>query len=72
MADIQTEEGWHTLEDGHKLYTKTWKVNIRVLPNKAQKTNTHFAQTADTPKARLVFIHGFSDHCTSSFHLHNS
>jgi len=21
-----TEEGWHTLEDGTKLYTKTWKV----------------------------------------------
>jgi hypothetical protein len=35
MAGIQTEEGWHTLEDGHKLYTKTWKVNILELPNKA-------------------------------------
>ena len=21
-----TEEGWHTLDDGAKLYTKTWKV----------------------------------------------
>jgi hypothetical protein len=39
MADIQTEEGWHTVEDGHKLYTKTWKVNIRRLPNKAQETD---------------------------------
>ena len=26
MADIQTEEGWHTVADGTKLYTKTWKV----------------------------------------------
>ncbi|TLD32636.1 hypothetical protein E2P81_ATG05612 [Venturia nashicola] len=46
MADIQTEEGWHTLEDGHKLYTKTWKTN-------------------ETPKARMVFVHGFSDHCNA-------
>lgn len=36
-------EGWHTTDDGRKLYTKTW--------------------TTDGPaQARLVFIHGFSDH----------
>ncbi|KAF2109653.1 Alpha/Beta hydrolase protein [Lophiotrema nucula] len=42
MAAI--EEGWHTVEDGKKLYTKTWK-------------------TESPAKARLVFLHGFSDHC---------
>lgn len=37
------EEGWHTSDDGRKLYTKTWP--------------------AEGPAhARLVFIHGFSDH----------
>jgi hypothetical protein len=25
MADMATE-GWHTVDDGRKLYTKTWKV----------------------------------------------
>ncbi|KAF2131835.1 alpha/beta-hydrolase [Dothidotthia symphoricarpi CBS 119687] len=24
---MSTEEGWHTVEDGQKLYTKTWKTN---------------------------------------------
>ena len=37
------EEGWHTSDDGRKLYTKTWT-------------------TEGPAKARLVFIHGFSDH----------
>ncbi|KZM20502.1 Acylglycerol lipase [Ascochyta rabiei] len=37
-------EGWHTVDDGRKLYTKTW-------------TRENQAATA-----RLVFIHGFSDH----------
>ncbi|KAF2867096.1 Alpha/Beta hydrolase protein [Massariosphaeria phaeospora] len=41
-----TEEGWHTVDDGRKLYTKTWK-------------------TEGTAKARLVFVHGFSDHCNT-------
>ncbi|KAF3040361.1 hypothetical protein E8E12_009446 [Didymella heteroderae] len=36
-------EGWHTSDDGRKLYTKTWT-------------------TEGPAKARLVFIHGFSDH----------
>lgn len=44
MDAIETEEGWLTTPDGHRLYTKTWKPN-------------------DLPKARLVFLHGFSDHC---------
>ncbi|XPS93939.1 Acylglycerol lipase [Ascochyta lentis] len=41
---MTVQEGWHTVDDGRKLYTKTW--------------------TPDTQpaKARLVFIHGFSDH----------
>ena len=26
MADYATQESWHTLPDGHKVYTKTWKV----------------------------------------------
>ncbi|ORY17412.1 Alpha/Beta hydrolase protein [Clohesyomyces aquaticus] len=43
---MATEEGWHTVEDGAKLYTKTWK-------------------TEGPAKARLVFIHGFSDHCNT-------
>lgn len=40
---MSTVEGWHTVEDGKKLYTKTWK-------------------TDGPAKARLAFIHGFSDH----------
>ncbi|KAH7109060.1 Alpha/Beta hydrolase protein [Dendryphion nanum] len=40
------EEGSHTTDDGHKLYTKTWK-------------------TDGPAKARLVFVHGFSDHCNT-------
>ncbi|KAF2192667.1 alpha/beta-hydrolase [Zopfia rhizophila CBS 207.26] len=43
---MATEEGWHTVEDGTKLYTKTWK-------------------TEGPARARLVFIHGFSDHCNT-------
>ncbi|KAF2203127.1 alpha/beta-hydrolase [Delitschia confertaspora ATCC 74209] len=43
---MATEEGWHTVEDGAKLYTKTWK-------------------TEGPARARLVFIHGFSDHCNT-------
>ncbi|KAF2275857.1 alpha/beta-hydrolase [Westerdykella ornata] len=43
---MSTEEGWHTVEDGQKLYTKTWKAN-------------------GPAKARVVFIHGFSDHCNT-------
>ncbi|KAF1841317.1 alpha/beta-hydrolase [Cucurbitaria berberidis CBS 394.84] len=39
---MSIEEGSHTLADGHKLYTKTFK-------------------TEGPAKARLVFIHGFSD-----------
>ncbi|KAK7526637.1 Alpha/Beta hydrolase protein [Phyllosticta citriasiana] len=41
-----TEEGWHSTEDGVRLYTKTWKPNGDI-------------------KARLVFVHGFSDHCNA-------
>lgn len=26
---MSVEEGWHTVEDGKKLYTKTWKVRVR-------------------------------------------
>ncbi|KAF2021641.1 alpha/beta-hydrolase [Aaosphaeria arxii CBS 175.79] len=43
---MATEEGWHTTDDGKKLYTKTWK-------------------TEGPAKARVVFIHGFSDHCNN-------
>lgn len=43
-TDISTEEGWHELDDGHKVYTKTWK-------------------TSEVPRARLIVLHGFSDHC---------
>lgn len=25
MDSVETEEGWLTTPDGHKLYTKTWK-----------------------------------------------
>ncbi|KAF2234301.1 alpha/beta-hydrolase [Viridothelium virens] len=41
-----TEEGWHAVEDGTRLYTKTWKPD-------------------SNPKARMVLIHGFSDHCNT-------
>ena len=44
MELVETEQGWLTTPDGHKLYTKTWK-------------------PSGTVKARLVFLHGFSDHC---------
>ncbi|KAF1947203.1 alpha/beta-hydrolase [Clathrospora elynae] len=40
---MSVEEGLHTLRDGKKLYTKTFKTN-------------------GPAKARLIFIHGFSDH----------
>ncbi|KAJ4286146.1 hypothetical protein N0V90_013495 [Kalmusia sp. IMI 367209] len=43
---MSAEEGWHTVEDGKKLYTKTWKPE-------------------GPAKARLVFLHGFSDHCNA-------
>ncbi|KAF2721868.1 serine hydrolase-like protein [Polychaeton citri CBS 116435] len=42
-ADYTTEEGVLTAQDGHELYTKTWKPTSPV-------------------KARMAFIHGFSDH----------
>lgn len=45
MSDITIEEGWLSLPDGNKLYTKT----------------THPA-TSTPIKARLAFIHGFSEH----------
>jgi hypothetical protein len=28
MTTYSTEEGWHVVEDGKKLYTKTWKVGF--------------------------------------------
>ncbi|KAF2837974.1 alpha/beta-hydrolase [Patellaria atrata CBS 101060] len=46
---MSTEEGWHTVDDGAKLYTKTWK--------------------ASDEKARLVFVHGFSDHCNAYYNF---
>ncbi|KAI9874309.1 MAG: hypothetical protein M1830_009896 [Pleopsidium flavum] len=45
-----TEEGWHTLEDGTKLYTKTWKPRGEI-------------------KAKVLFVHGFSDHCNAYYTL---
>jgi hypothetical protein len=33
---MATEEGWHTVEDGKKLYTKTWKVLRR--PTRVTRT----------------------------------
>jgi acylglycerol lipase len=45
MSDITIEEGWLSLPDGNKLYTKT----------------THPA-TSTPIKARLAFVHGFSEH----------
>lgn len=45
--NVTTEEGWHTLTDGFKLYTKTWK------------------PASAPPRAILVFVHGFSDHCNT-------
>ncbi|KMU89485.1 lysophospholipase [Coccidioides immitis H538.4] len=44
----KTEEGWHTLPDGLKVYTKTWKPDA-------------------PPKAVIVFLHGFSDHCNAYY-----
>ncbi|EAT91773.2 hypothetical protein SNOG_00278 [Parastagonospora nodorum SN15] len=32
---MPTEEGSHTLADGHKLYTKTWKVRARIVIQRA-------------------------------------
>ncbi|KAI9799220.1 MAG: hypothetical protein M1825_004863 [Sarcosagium campestre] len=45
-----TEEGWHVLDDGTKLYTKTWKPSGKAI-------------------ARVVFVHGFSDHCNAYYTL---
>jgi acylglycerol lipase len=45
MSEPTIEEGWFTLPDGNKLYTKT--------TTPAPSTPT---------KARLAFVHGFSDH----------
>lgn len=45
MSEPTIEEGWFTLPDGNKLYTKT------TLPGPNTPT-----------KARLAFIHGFSEH----------
>ena len=44
-----TQEGKHRAEDGLELYTKSWKPA---------------AGSGDT-KARLLFVHGFSDHCNN-------
>lgn len=41
-----TEELWHQLDDGEKIYAKIWK-------------------TSGLPKARIVWLHGFSDHCNT-------
>lgn len=43
---MSVQEGWHTADDGRKLYTKTWTPS----------------STEGPVKSRLVFIHGFSDH----------
>ena len=57
-----TEQNWHTLSDGAKVYTKTWKVSNGIISpshiSRADKT-----QPATPPIALLVFLHGFSDHC---------
>jgi acylglycerol lipase len=55
---MSTEEGSHTLADGQKLYTKTWKVRSYLELSGALLTPT---QTSGPATARLVFIHGFSD-----------
>ncbi|KAI9818339.1 MAG: hypothetical protein M1826_001401 [Phylliscum demangeonii] len=47
---ITTEEGWHTLDDGTKLYTQRWK------PSGDSET-----------RAKVVFVHGFSDHCNAYY-----
>lgn len=60
----QTQEGWHTVEDGTKLYTKTWKVRARGSYQLGMLgANRNEPQQSSTPKARLLFVHGFSDHC---------
>jgi len=52
-SNVATEEGWLTLPDSHKLYTKTWK-------------------TSGPPKARIILVHGFSDHVNMYNDLLNS
>ncbi|MCJ1393851.1 hypothetical protein MMC18_006727 [Xylographa bjoerkii] len=52
-----TEEGTHKLPDGKELYTKTWKAGLP-LPFLSLIT------PAGPPIAIVIFLHGFSDHCT--------
>ncbi|KAI9849639.1 MAG: hypothetical protein M1837_002764 [Sclerophora amabilis] len=62
-----TKEGWHTVEDGTKLYTKTWSVRFpSVLSEQVKLTGL---QPANIIRARLVFVHGFSDHCNAYYNL---
>lgn len=56
-----TEEGWHTTDDGQKLYTKTWKVMSNTIIESKHMLTLY--QTDGPAKARIVFVHGFSDHC---------
>ncbi len=57
VAQVRSEEGWLGTPDGLMLYTKTWTPDW-TPPSK--------------PKARLVFLHGFSDHCNTYGHLYNA
>lgn len=37
---MSVEEGWHTVEDGKKLYTKTWKVGV-AMPMEGADADPH-------------------------------
>lgn len=62
LSTIQTSEGVHTVSDGTKLYNKTWKVHAAHISFTPQVPTDRSNQAVGTLKARLIFIHGFSDH----------
>lgn len=50
MTAVVTQEGKHRTDDGLELYTKSWKLA---------------AGSGSDTKARVLFVHGFSDHCNN-------
>lgn len=63
MASFTTNEGQHTVDDGTKLYTKTWKPSGTVQAY-VGRYSTKVMEHHDLAKHRsTVFVHGFSDHC---------
>ena len=70
------EEGTLKLDDGFEVYTKTWKVNPYPVDSpltfkefKGYAADHQGANQPARPKARVLFVHGFSDHCECNLPL---